>query len=57
MQNYLVLGFNPRSREGSDTARSHAPSGGGGFNPRSREGSDVYGGGGGDLNRFQSTLP
>ena len=33
--------FNPRSREGSDTIRSHFPSFRCHFNPRSREGSDT----------------
>ena len=54
----LQINFNPRSREGSDTIRSHFPSFCCHFNPRSREGSDrrspcLFR----TRSRFQSTLP
>ena len=38
--NFLIFYFNPRSREGSDSATVHRSDGLINFNPRSREGSD-----------------
>ena len=39
---YEILGFNPRSREGSDRGPRKIASAQTCFNPRSREGSDVF---------------
>ena len=50
--------FNPRSREGSDTACRPTPGCPIHFNPRSREGNDAKDGGRQESRaEFQSTLP
>ena len=52
------LGFNPRSRMGSDQGTAASGGRGAGFNPRSRMGSDVVNGADEDLfSKFQSALP
>ncbi len=52
------VGFNPRSRVGSDRRPPPWTGLGGGFNPRSRVGSDETWGGNTDVKQtFQSTLP
>ncbi len=54
----MPLGFNPRSREGSDLRNWNETTKSKSFNPRSREGSDVdFGFVAKILTTFQSTLP
>ena len=56
--NKSLIGFNPRSREGSDCIRLYFIRLANGFNPRSREGSDRSRTGDKQKpDRFQSTLP